>query len=324
MKKDLFRYRDLGLYFAFAVLVSVLYHQTLRSYWLYDDPYILRQAFEHRPWEYFFIPHVWRELSIRYLTPWVTLSFDFDLSLFGFQPRFFYLHQLVSLWLAACMLYIVLRLWVKRGFASSGSVLFLVSAPAAAAAEMLQIRHYIEGLIFCLLSLYFFVQALRKEAYFLTVVSSLFYLLAASAKELYVPFGLIMLFLPEKTLRIRLIRGIPLIISSMAYALWRKWMLGNFVAGPGENGLFSVYKGLESIVLFLKNIYGTFVMMSGVSQISPIVNQSIAVCFAIFTFLSMFFLLKRKTYSLVSFFFVAHNGYIFRTPLCISTILYNL
>ena len=304
MPKAKIHYPDAFCFAMLAVLTALLYHKVVGSYWLYDDPYILRHAFEHSPWEYFFIPEVWRELSIRYLTPWVTLSFDFDLSLFGLQPRFFYLHQLVSLWIAACALYGVLRLWVKPGFAFSGSVLFLVSAPVAVAAEMLQIRHYIEGLILCLLSLCFFVWALRKESFLLSFLSSIFYLLAASAKELYVPFGIIMFFLPEKTLGIRINRGIPLIVSSIMYVLWRKWMLGNFIAGPGENSIFYVYRGMESIGLFLKNIYGTFIMMSGVSQIGIRVNLLITMCFVIFILLPVFFLIKRKSYSVLFFFFV--------------------
>ena len=172
MPKAKTHYPDAFCFSMLAVLTALLYHNVVWGHWLYDDPYILRHAFEHRPWEYFFIPDVWRELSIRYLTPWVTLSFDFDLFLSGLQPRFFYLHQLVSLWIAACALYGVLRLWVKPGFAFSGSVLFLASAPVAAAAEMLQIRHYIEGLILCLLSFYFFVRALRKESHLFIFLSS--------------------------------------------------------------------------------------------------------------------------------------------------------
>ena len=316
MPKAKTHYPDAFCFSMLAVLTALLYHKVVSSYWLYDDPYILRHAFEHSPWEYFFIPEVWRELSIRYLTPWVTLSFDIDLSLFGFQPRFFYLHQLVSLWLAACTLYGVLRLWVKPGFAFSGSVLFLVSAPAGAAAEMLQIRHYIEGLIFCLLSLYFFVRALRKESYLFTFLSSLFYLLAASAKELYVPFGIIMLFLPEKTLRLRITRGIPLIISSIMYVIWRKWMLGNFIAGPGENSIFSVYKGMESIGLLLKNIYGTFLMMSGISSISSIVTPLIMMVFVTCILFSVFFLLKKKNYSVLLFFFTV-TAAVYSVPLSV-------
>ncbi len=304
MPKAKTHYPDAFCFSMLAVLTALLYHKVVGSYWLYDDPYILRHAFEHSPWEYFFIPDVWRELSIRYLTPWVTLSFDIDLSLFGFQPRFFYLHQLVSLWFAACMLYVVLRLWVKRVFAFSGSLLFLVSAPAAASAEMLQIRHYVEGLIFCLLSLYFFVQALRKESVISTFVSALFYLLAASAKELYVPFAIAMLFLPEKTFGTRIKRGIPLVVSCILYILWRRWMLGSFIAGPGENSIFNVYKGMESVAIFLTNIYGTFIMMSGVSRISAIVNPSVTACFVIYIFLSVFFLLRKKSYSLLFFFFI--------------------
>ena len=77
------KYFDVGLTVFFAAIIAVRFHPVLKSFWLYDDPYILRHAIDYRPWEYFLVPDVWREMSIRYLTPWVTFSFDLDLWLFG-------------------------------------------------------------------------------------------------------------------------------------------------------------------------------------------------------------------------------------------------
>lgn len=291
-------------YFLLLAFLTILrYHAVLRSFWLYDDPYILRHAFERHPWEYFFIPDVWRELSIRYLTPWVVLSFDVDLSLFGFRPQFFYFHQVASLWLSACAVFMVLRLWVKAVFALFGSAVFLLSAPAAAATEMLQIRHYVEGLVFCLGSLYCFVQSLRRESCVFALLSSVLYFLAMSAKELYVPFGVVMLFLPENNIRQRVRRWLPILSVGIVYAMWRVWMLGDLIAGPGEKGIFAFFKDLSSIKLLAHNIFGTVLMIAGIPTYNAIVKPSILLIFVIFVSCSLFFLLKERRYSMLFFFF---------------------
>lgn len=303
-----------GVLFFFAVTVAGLYHSVLYSYWLYDDPYILQHAIEYRPWQYFFLPDVWRKVSLRYLTPLLTFSFDLDHKLFGIQPQFFYLHQLFSLWLAAVMFYIVLRQWVRPGFAFMGGLLFLVTAPVAAASEMLQIRHYIEGLIFCLLAIYFFVKAIRKESAGYSILSSLSYLISMSAKELYVPFYLVFLFLPEGSLRRRIKYSLPSAIALMAYFIWRYWMLGDLIAGPGGESIISSYKGLEALGLFLKNIYGTVVLLSGTSQIGSVINIIIAIGLFILFAVSCVFLIKDRKYS-VLFFFIVLFGAVYSAPL---------
>jgi len=136
-----------------ALVVWLLYHPVMESYWVFEELQPLRQAYEHHPWEYFFVPKVWRELQTAFLTPWFTFSLSLDLRLFGLEPRGYYLHQLLSLWLVSVTLYFLLRLWLPRLYALTGTLLFLVSAPAAAAAEMLMVRHYVEGTLLALLSL---------------------------------------------------------------------------------------------------------------------------------------------------------------------------
>src|SRR5208282_1087484 len=139
---------------------------------------------------------VWRKISTSYLTPWVTLSLGMDLKIFGFHPQFFYLHQLFSIWLAVIALYAVLTIRIPRFFGAAGALLFLFSAPTAAAAEMLSIRHYIEGLVLYLFAFYFFVRALKNHALLNSSLSAVLYFLSMSAKELYVPLGMVFFFFP--------------------------------------------------------------------------------------------------------------------------------
>ena len=132
-----------------------LYGQSLGGWWTHDDPQILKQAHLFSPLEYFFIPEVWHTLSSSNLTPWVTLSFDFDLSLFGFNPQFFYGHQLLVIAGISWLIYLIARIAVAPLSALAGALLFLVGSPIAVATQQLMVRHYVEGLFFYLLSLWF-------------------------------------------------------------------------------------------------------------------------------------------------------------------------
>ncbi len=40
----------------FAVLIAILYHRALGSFWLYDDTYNLRYMLQYPLWEFFFFP----------------------------------------------------------------------------------------------------------------------------------------------------------------------------------------------------------------------------------------------------------------------------
>jgi len=215
----------------FGVLIALLYGNMLTAWWGWDDPSFLRLAYEYEPWEYFFIPDVWRKCQPANLNPWNILSFDLDLTLFGLNQSAFYAHHLFSLWLVVMGTYLFLRLWLNPLWSAMGAVLFICSAPVATVAHQLMNRHYLEGLLFSVVVLYLYISAVRYERPLLSWVGALFYFFAVSAKEVFVPLALLLPLIPERDLRRRLISALPFLLVLGFYALWRRYMLGRWVGG---------------------------------------------------------------------------------------------
>lgn len=208
-----------------AVLTLGLHGSALKGWWRWDDPQILRHALSYSPWEYFLIPAAWQAFHAAVLFPWLTLPFDIDLRLFGLNPHAFYGHHLLSLWVAALMSYVLLRLWLGPLWSGLGATLFLSGVPVTVVAQELMSRHYVEGLVFAILALYLFLRALRESRPSLAWWGGLFYLLAVSAKEVYVPLVLFLPFVPERDLRQRLRTALPFLLVAVAYVPWRWHML---------------------------------------------------------------------------------------------------
>jgi len=296
------RWSDLFICLLLAVAATVMYSPALNSFYLFDDLYVLRYASEYKPFEFFVNPGVWRKVSISSLTPWVTVSFSLDYHLSGFNPSGFYLHHVISLWLASVALYLLLKEFVNKGFALMGSVMFEVSSPAAAVAEMLMARHYVEGLLFGLLCFLFFTKALKKNSLRYSLIAALFYFLSASSKEIFVPLSIALLFYPGAGLRQRLLHSAPLLSIFFVYLIWRNYMLGDLVAGTsGSSALLLCNKGLP--LLFLKHMYGSFLMLpgyigknlSGILMLLGVASTGAASCGI---------LIRKKHYGVLLFFLV--------------------
>lgn len=225
------RIRDLAICIFLLFAVVKLYGAAVNLWFIEDDTQILKQAIKYEPLQYFAVPEVWQELSDSNFTPWVTFSFAADYSLFGLNPRMFYVHQLVALWLCSVVLYFVLRLWSKPLPSFLGACLFLAGTPVAAVSRELMTRHYVEGLLFSLLSLYFFVKGLRTDRFAWSLCAAFFCLAAMTAKEVYAPLALLLVALPEKDWKTRLKFSIPLFSLLLFYLFWRWWMLGALVGG---------------------------------------------------------------------------------------------
>lgn len=220
----------------FAALAAggfILYFPSAGSFWLYDDPALLRQVVQHSPWEYFFLPEVWRLSSASNFTPWVLLSFDMDLSLWGLRPFGFYLHQVVSICVLAAVAYAVLGRWFSSGACFMGLSLFLVSPPLAESAQLLMERHYVEGLLFSLASIHFFMESESRRSVFHGILGSFLYLAAALSKEIYVPLPFLLLFMTGSSWRGRARYALPWFVLFLVYVLWRHFMLGRLTGGYG-------------------------------------------------------------------------------------------
>lgn len=241
-------FRNLFPPFLLIALVLIRYHSVANRFWLGDDTQILMHAIKYRPWEYFSSPTVWQELSANNLTPWISLSFAIDWHIFGLNPTYFYLHQLVSLCSVTVAAYVLLRQWFSSSLSFFGLLLFVTSYPLAEAAQMLMVRHYIEGLLFALLSTYFFIRAADNNSHWFFILSALFYLLACSAKEIYVPLIFVLLLLQKGTLSNRLRQILPFLVVTIAYVFWRWYMLGRLSGG------YSLPLSLQDATLFFPRV----------------------------------------------------------------------
>ena len=227
---------------ALLALIGLQYHALPSGYWRADDPAILLHAINSKGLSAFFDPLVWHKLSTSNLTPWLTLSFKVDLWLAGLSPQFFYFHSLCSLGLVAVAAYTLNRLWVAPVWAFLSVTLFLAGAPTASVTELLMTRHYLEGLLFALLSVIAFVHAMRQQSLGWAAIGALAYALAATAKEIYVPLVLVIPFIPPLGhLPTRLKLTAPYVAVAALYVVWRHYMLGAMVGGYADTqSIFSV------------------------------------------------------------------------------------
>ncbi len=289
-------YRPAFVGLLLGAFVFIRFYGVIKSFWLFDDPYLLHMAAANNPLDFFVGPSLWRLISVQSFTPMVMFSFWTDYALFGFHVQYFYVHQLVMLWLSSFVLYLLLLRYVDRKFSFLGALLFLGSAPAGAAAHMLMVRHYVEGLFFCLLAFLFFVESVRRKSRVLSLLGAGFFLCAAAAKEIYVPVGLLVLFLPEADFRSRFRHALPFLGVLLFYFLWRGAMLGS--VGGGAAGAALTVAGLtEMAVRAPRDIIASVVMFSGGGRLA----LGVGICLGILYLLEAVSLIARGSYASLGF-----------------------
>lgn len=224
--------RPIYIFFGLIFATFIIYGVAMDNWWSHDDTQILKHAFQFSPYQYFFIPEDWRALIPFSFTPWLTLTYDLDLGLFGSDPKGFYVHNLLTIGLCAYLFYFIASQWLKPWFAIGGALLFLIGPPIVLAAQQLMVRHYIEGLFFYLLSFCFILKSLRTgNTQWYGGLAGFTFAIAASAKEIYVPLGFIAFLLPIGNLRDRLSAGWPILLVMALYVPWRWFMLGDPIGG---------------------------------------------------------------------------------------------
>ncbi len=264
-----------------CVLPFILNYSVFAGWWRWDDPSILLHIHRYSFWQDFLVAEVWQEFSPSNLTPWLSFSIEADLILFGLNSALFYTHQLFSLGAAAVALFFVLRLWVQAQFALLGSCLFLIGAPSLVVAQQLMTRHYIEGAIFCLVGLLFFVQHLRNPRLAFLFISALAYVLAVTAKEVYVPLVILLVFLPERTFPERIKALIPHLIIAACYTIWRGYMLGSLGGGYTASGNLLSSISLTEIVSTFSNF--PVLLFGPLWILAVVLYLSLIVCYIYFT-----------------------------------------
>lgn len=238
-----------------AATTYILHKSALSGFWRFDDGAHLAFVAKYSPWQYFFNPEITRLQSV-HVTPWNVFFYDVNLRLFGFNPKWFYAHQMVSLWLTSIATFFFLRLWITSIWAMLGAILFLAGAPTVHIAQELMTGHYAEGLLFTVMALHAYVVAVREQRWRWAVIGAFFYLLAVACKEVYVPLVGILLFLPTgANLRIRAQFLLPFGLVALFYIFWRYQVLGHLVGGyrPDHAGYdpILILKSFGNIPFFL-------------------------------------------------------------------------
>lgn len=206
-------------------LMWILYHSVLQAWWLGDDPFLLQSIVEHGIFQHFYQSNVWRSLSPINLTPWVILSLGIDWHFFGLEPLGYYWHHLLSFTMVLILAYLVLNLFFSPLVCSLTLSIFVASIPSADIAQFLMVRHYLEGLGLSLIAILLYVKAIETHRLRWAVFGSVFYLLATTAKEIYVPLVVILPWLPFGNWLQRWRMLIPFVVVAGSYVLWRAYML---------------------------------------------------------------------------------------------------
>lgn len=257
---------DLVAALALPLLVLACWHGITAGFWRADDPALVLHALQSPGLAAFTDPADWQRLSPSNLTPWITLSFKLDLALAGASPVAFHGHQLLSAALVAVAAYALARRVLQPAWALLVVVLGLAGAPTAAVTELLMTRHYLEGLLFTLLSLLAFLRA-RSGRIGWAWAGAAAYALAVTAKEVYVPLVLVLACLPAPRLadgraqvpaRWRLL--LPYALVALGYVAWRRAMLGDAVGGYGAGhsllSVASVRAMVQALARFPADLFG--------------------------------------------------------------------
>ncbi len=201
-----------------------LYLPVLDQWWSYDDPCLLEYLHHIGPFQGFYHPA--NKLATDFYTPLQSLSLGLDYQWFGANPRAFYWHHLLAFMAVLIAGYSVFIQFLSPLIASMVLSLFVMTIPAAEAIHYLMVRHYIEGLALALLSIWWYLQAIKRQKLWWAIFGSLLYLFAALAKEIYVPLVVLLPILSRSPLTIRLRLLIPFVIVALIYSLLRLYILG--------------------------------------------------------------------------------------------------
>ncbi len=225
-----------------TVLTFFLYGNVLNGYWRFDDGVHLMFSTTYSPWQYFFDPIIAHAQSSANIAPWNPFFYDINLSLFGFNPKGFYLHILLLVIATSVALHALLRLWLPLSSALLGAIFFLLGRPTFRVTNELMSNHYLTGMLFSLLSLIFFIHYIRQGGRTKQLASILLYALAMACKEIYVPLTAVLLFIPVGSYKQRFFALLPFSFVIIIYALWRKTVLGAWVGGYQLGGAEKSYQ----------------------------------------------------------------------------------
>jgi hypothetical protein len=224
----------LFLFLSILSALTLFYLPMMKNWFFSDDIHWIWSSATVRFKEIFFVPERYRAMASNF-TPMLGASFKIDWTLFKMNPEGYFLHSMFSLLATTVVFYLFLRLYASRTSALAGVLLFLLSPFTLVVASWFSTRHYLEGLFWALLSLFFFVTAERKEQS--SFSAGLFYLFSSLNKEVYVVLPAVAFILATGYIRKRLKHTLPLWLGLILYAVWRVWMMKGLGGYPSNQQL---------------------------------------------------------------------------------------
>jgi hypothetical protein len=221
--------RTAAALFLLAV-VALLYRKVTRLWWTYDDAWILHIGLV-RPWtDAFTQADVWPQ---KLFTPLLTATYEALMQFAGLHPSRWYRVDLVLIGACGVALFFALRLYTKTLPSLAGAFLFVAGPPLCSFATQLMTVHYLEAILLGTFATIAFVLAFRRMSVPLNALSALLYFLAMLAKEIAIPLPVLLICLPERSLRVRARHLSFHGIAFAAYLVWRWRVIGTVFGGYG-------------------------------------------------------------------------------------------
>lgn len=243
----------LGLLIAIYLMLNI---RTLGwPFGIVDAPILLAQSILFSPLEYFTTPSAYDFLSYNNFTPLITLSWDVDYTLFGLHEPAFRMHQLISL---GAMLILVYVLLLQTTGSVAIATLFsfaIMNLPATyATLDVMVYRHYIEGMIFALLSFLAFRQYNRSRTIYWLGLSVACYAVSVTAKEVYLPLPGLLFFMFTGGLSRRILFILPYAAALILYLAMRFYIIGNTGGYSGPMTALDAFTQLSTLLLSMKRL----------------------------------------------------------------------
>jgi hypothetical protein len=239
-----------------GAVVLTVHGNALEGFWRFDDPWLILNTIESPSAAAAFVSPELKRGGTPFFTPWQSLEYWIDVSIFGLEPRGFYAHHLAILWM--CSIATVCLLRRRAGVVGGVAVaaLFLIGAPTLVVGQQLMSRHYVTGLFFSILSTLCALRGQRSGSRGWDAMASLLYLLAVLNKEIFLPLPLVLFFAFDPPIKARVRRTAPFAVVAGVFLVWRSIMLGELVGGYGGRGVGSILDVPASVSRLIVSVFG--------------------------------------------------------------------
>jgi hypothetical protein len=255
----------------------LLHSPNLNSWFIADDPQIVYSS-QKPVLELFFDKETYYFYNTFFYAPLHPLYYKMDFLFFQLKPFGYHVLNVMALFLVSVILYKVFSFYIEKPYAFLGTVIFSVLPSSTFDAAWITTRHYLMGLFFYLVSLWFFRRWEDNKKYLFIGSALLSGMCAFLSKELFVSLPAVIIILARGGFTSRVKKAVPFMAMLLGYLLWRTYML----EGPG--GYPDGFSGAWDVLL---NIFALFPNVSEITLSFSILSLSIVVLFFIRPMLSI-------------------------------------